>query len=390
MEAQASTDMALRSRYSGSVAELVAALAPFARDFGPSFIKWGEEPEVAQSKLYKAYLDRAGAIAAGARQLQENLSFSRKIMEQAVSIVCEEHKEAWKLKDDDVPDYVTTISRRLRNAFYHIMMGQRKKKQPDWFLEHMPWAARPLKRDLSDGDGTDAVAAAAPTCTYVWNEELSLPIRVVAGSPDEIGFVVKPRTDDADESPLVARFADGVMHAIDGITVGQWRALAGQRRTRATNEPLLVLEHAQTHHRLCVQQRCDRELLLSCYEQSRQILQHRIDRFGILEEPQPRTMLNSHAAVQAALRHMGPLIERYAKGELKTVDDLKSEHKRVMKTLPPPTGVDTKKARVADTPPEPKKLRTAIPKKRWGGEHEARRRWRLRFAAVDAARGVQA
>jgi hypothetical protein len=49
----------------------------------------------------------------------------------AVSIVCEEHKEAWKLKDDDVPDYVTTISRRLRNAFYHTMMGQRKKKQPD-------------------------------------------------------------------------------------------------------------------------------------------------------------------------------------------------------------------------------------------------------------------
>ena len=79
-------------------------------------------------------------------------------------------------------------------------------------------------------------------------------------------------------------------------------------------------------------------------------------------------MPNSHAAVQAAFRHMGPLLERYAKGELKTVDDLKSEHKRVMKTLPPPTGVDTKKARVADTPPEPKKLRTAIPKKRLGAK----------------------
>ena len=78
MEAQASADMALRSRYSGSAAELAAVLAPFARDFGPSFIKWGEEPEVAQSRLYKAYLDRAGAIAAGARQLQENLSFRRK------------------------------------------------------------------------------------------------------------------------------------------------------------------------------------------------------------------------------------------------------------------------------------------------------------------------
>jgi hypothetical protein len=109
--------MALRSRYSGSAAELAAILAPFARDFGPSFIKWGKEPEVAQSKLYKAYLDRASAIAAGARQLQENLSFSKKIMEQAVSIVCEEHREAWHLKESDVPDYITTISRRLRTRF---------------------------------------------------------------------------------------------------------------------------------------------------------------------------------------------------------------------------------------------------------------------------------
>ena len=115
--------------------------------------------------------------------MQENLSFSKKIMEQAVSIVCEEHTEAWSLKEPDVPDYITTISRRLRNAFYHIMQGQRKKKQPDWFLEHMPWAARPLKRDLSDGDGADAAAASSKHYTYTWSEELSLPIRVAAGSP---------------------------------------------------------------------------------------------------------------------------------------------------------------------------------------------------------------
>ena len=87
---------------------------------------------------------------------------------------------------------------------------------------------------------------------------------------------------------------------------------------------------------------------------------------------------------------MGPLIERYAKGELKTVEDLKSEHKRVMKTLPPPTGVDTKKARVADTPPRAEEAAHRHPEEAAGGENEARRQWRLRFAAVDAARGVQA
>ena len=143
----------------------------------------GEEAEVSQSKLYKDHVARAGAIAAAARQLQENLSFSKKIMEQAVNIVCEEHEEVWSLKEPDAPDYITAISRRLRNALYHIMQGQRRKKQPDWFLEHMPWAARPLKRDLSGGDGTDAAAAFAKQYTYAWSEELSLPIRVVAGSP---------------------------------------------------------------------------------------------------------------------------------------------------------------------------------------------------------------
>ena len=355
---------AARPRYGGSAEDLAAALTPFAREFGRSFIKWGEEAEVSQSKLYKDHVARAGAIAAAARQLQENLSFSKKIMEQAVSIVCEEHREAWHLKESDVPDYITTISRRLRNAFYHIMQGQRKKKQPDWFLEHMPWAVRPLKRDLSDGDGADTAAASAKHYTYAWNEELSLPIRVAAGIPDEIGFVVKPRAQEDDEAPLMARFDDGVTHAIDGITVGHWRALAGQRRQRVANEPLLVLEHAQTHHRLCVQQRCDRELLLSCYEQSRQILQCRVDRFGVLEEPQPRTMPNTHAAVQEAFRHMRPLIERYAMGELKTVDGLKAEHKRAMKALPSPTKVDKKKVRAADPPSEAKKPRHDIPNTR--------------------------
>ena len=87
-------------------------------------------------------------------------------------------------------------------------------------------------------------------------------------------------------------------------------------------------------------------------------------RFGILEK------LLSRALLCDTFNRVSPLLGlgRYAKGELKTVDDLKSEHKRVMKTLPPPTGVDTKKARVADTPPEPEKLRTAIPKKRLGAK----------------------
>jgi hypothetical protein len=158
---------AVRPRYGGSAEDLAAALTPFAREFGRSFIKWGEEAEVSQSKLYTDHVARAGAIAATARQLQENLSLSKKIMEQAVSIVCEEHKEAWHLEESDVPDYITTISRRLRNALYHIMQGQRKKKQPDWFLEHMPWVARPLKPDLSVGHGTDAVAAVAKKYTCV-------------------------------------------------------------------------------------------------------------------------------------------------------------------------------------------------------------------------------
>jgi hypothetical protein len=81
---------------------------------------------------------------------------------------------------------------------------------------------------------------------------LTLPTLVVVGSPDEIGFVVKPRAQEDDEAPLMARFDDGVTHAIDGITVGHWRALAGQRRQRVASEPLLVLEHAHAHHRLYV------------------------------------------------------------------------------------------------------------------------------------------
>jgi hypothetical protein len=146
------------------------------------------------------------------------------------------------------------------------------------------------------------------------------------------------------------------VHDVVGATVGRRRALADLRRPRTTYEPLLVLEHSQTHHRITIQQRCDRELLLSCYEQTRQILQCRIDRFGGLEEPQPRTLPNDHAAVQGAFRYMRPLAERYASGELKTVIDLKAEHKRLMKELPPPPDdVDQQRLRTARPRAKPRK-----------------------------------
>ena len=113
----------------------------------------------------------------------------------------------------------------------------------------MPWAVRALKRDLSDSDGADTAAASAKHYTYAWNEELSLPIRVAAGIPDEIGFVVKPRAQEHDEAPLVARFEDGVTHAIDGSIVGHWRALAGPRRLRRRKESTLVYEELEAHAR---------------------------------------------------------------------------------------------------------------------------------------------
>ena len=84
--------------------------------------------------------------------------------------------------------------------------------------------------------------------------------------------------------PIEAVFADGSKMAVFGVTVKDIRNWQLGRARHAEVEEIWSGEHKTTHHTLLVKPRCDRGLLMSLYEQDRQVLQVHVDRFAKQDE----------------------------------------------------------------------------------------------------------
>ena len=83
-------------------------------------------------------------------------------------------------------------------------------------------------------------------------------------------------------------------------------------------------EHVLTHNRLYLQQRTDREELLSLYEQSMQICSVALWRFGDLPLPQPAPIPEQHPTLEKALKLMIPIASAYERNELVDTNAVKA------------------------------------------------------------------
>ena len=104
---------------------------------------------------------------------------------------------------------------------------------------------------------------------------------------------------------------------------GDWRFARAMRK--AAPDLLWQGEHHASHHRLTMSQRTDRQLLLSVYEQGKQIMQIRMSLFGELPLPQPATIPRASEIVQKAVAFLQPLVEGYASGSIVDIAELKKQ-----------------------------------------------------------------
>ncbi len=79
-----------------------------------------------------------------------------------------------------------------------------------------------------------------------------------------------PSADCRDSDAAVAVWPDGHRKAILSITVGDMKAKASGRQGATSRSEGFVMEHEETHHRLVVRRRVDRDLLMSLFEQQKQ------------------------------------------------------------------------------------------------------------------------
>jgi hypothetical protein len=229
----------------------------------------------------------------------------------------------------------------------------RKHPQCRWVLA-LPWnqkggtdAAAPASddRELEDCSRSQVarrVSSKTPSASWSnsWSTELGLPVRVRGVGKHEVREVRLPveiPPGAADDDTLIGKFSDGSEFVITDLSIGDYRALKSGRVQKAKITPVWQGVHNVTHNQLCLQQRTDRCMLLSLYEQSKQILQVELWKFGAMPVGPPSPVPNNHECVSNATTFLMPMVLAYQADEIKSHAELKHVKNEKLKALLRPT-----------------------------------------------------
>jgi hypothetical protein len=168
---------------------------------------------------------------------------------------------------------------------------------------------------------------------YEFNEELVICTRRLSDgtghSEPSLPLTVPDLSDDTD-IVQAEWMTDPLIHEVPGLTIKRLKLLVNRGGSSYCGE-LWASTHAVTKHKISIQQRVDRNLLLSLFEQTRQILQIRIDLFGPIEDQRSQLPKDSDF-VKKSLSFMQPIAEKYCRGDL-CKDDLKNARDVAIKEL---------------------------------------------------------
>jgi hypothetical protein len=156
-----------------------------------------------------------------------------------------------------------------------------------------------------------------------FNTELMLAKRYKAGqeADAELSFPLDPKGGNVDDL-VQAKFLSGVF-TVPGLTYRRLQSMRGERgAASAGTGKLWEQTHKATNHAIYIAQRVDRFLLLSVYEQTKQRLQIRVDRFGPVKDQHAQEPLDSET-LKKALAFLTPIAQKFADNELE-VKDLKA------------------------------------------------------------------
>ena len=348
-----------RSVWNGPPAELAKILSKFAST--PSICTYGDESSVTlKAKLIKGEKG-VGAnhnLLHALRGLQTNLSFAKLAMVQALRIV---HKKT-KMREDvagtkgwassmspaEVEDWVEVIQRRTRNCCRVVSQGAKKTPSAEW-VTNLPWMTKQaIEQSASHGQQRepsvvidDTIEASQPKrrrlVTKVSDEardkesqyevklqtEVCLPLRISAGGKEEMGLSINILSGQKDNDIVIACWPDGFSAPLPDWTVGEYLKLVGTGGKRSG--AMFSTTHVKTCHEITVAQRSDRDMLMSIYEQGKQICMTKVPYWGDVVDN--KTLPDNHPSVQGAFTFMKELAEAFARDEVAR-DELKEERDR--------------------------------------------------------------
>ena len=370
--------MAPRGRSSMSAKDLAQILLPHATH--KSFIKYDESDTVAASRLYPELIPQMHSLLQDLHNHQPNLSWTKHVWKEAFDIVFDEKQEKFKLKDEDRKAWVNAMKNRAANACRQVAQGIIKTPTVGWVVA-LPWIGQEAPQGGSSAQGEDVAADVTMTVlSDEENEEEQGEKKEVQLEPSAAAFssqleshddagVVKPSehapaTDTTKASEFIvgydnefcmawrmkagadisakelaqemfkpedalatdapmAKFADGSVHHVSDLTcaeLDEMKTDSDQRRLRAAVPCFFRGIHKDTHHEIVVKTRADRCLLVSMYEQGRQVLQVNPKEFG---DPE------LEATVNEAGRSLSAIAKQFADAKLSR-EHLKSKRNELL------------------------------------------------------------
>ena len=227
----------------------------------------------------------------------------------------------------------------------------------------------------------EAITSARESAYEVkFSTELMLPLRRLKAAKAaawEPGVLVEGQDDDELQD---ARWPDGFVATLPD----QVGMIKGLRRggDKGNPEDLWTGICEKTKHQLRLSQRVDRTLLLCLYEQSRQILQIRIDKFGAIEDQSVR-LPNNDPRIQAARAFMVLIALDFAAGRISR-EDLITERNSRLQALPvgaamqaPTQARSRQRTTPTEATPEQKPAAHPLPQKREASAHSQAKRVKL-------------
>jgi hypothetical protein len=286
------------------------------------------------------------------------MAFKKSQVVKALRIVFAELHVGWGLDADKQDRWVGAIKARVLAIIAAVKKAEGNPKPPKWVAQ-LPWRKGSLEGgaadDLEFGSGSDeeivpgdkggslqrqlealvavprqgqALVAVPDKSSFVfgWDSETLFGWRAPLTAPDdrELSLPVRVGKGAAPTDPITCEWRDGMVHKITDITVIKFQMDATSVPVgKGAEEPLWEGEKASNHHRLRLDQRTDRSLLLSLKEQSRQILQCKVENFGFLKDPKARAPAKDPTLAKA-VAFMLPLCKSYANGDVASVALLKA------------------------------------------------------------------
>ena len=352
-------------------AKIKEMLAPFAKAHGPHFCTYLRGPELHKWN-FRFGRDSAKAHAKILRTLHKEfgtVQLPKVPTQKALRMI---HKDLkFEMTPAEVSDWVETVTRRLRNlgrVVYVALNNSRQwaqelvkdKKLGDEAVEgdedEGDEDADEHDQDLDDGSGNDheepeEEAAATPPpaaqkaaksrmwtkgrwnadstrsvkkyaeewIQYGFNDEMLLPFRKGSWGTLEIGFpiLLEKLANVSDGEEVVGEFPDGTKHKL-GVKVAAVKDRAKGVRTWG-DATLWQREHQKSGHVLSIKQSSCRQLLMSLYEQQKQVCMVRVDKFGDINNTN-HVLPQDNPAVKKALFFMQAIGDAYAEGRIADTD----------------------------------------------------------------------